>query len=239
MDLVTASIVVATLFAAAFVHSAIGFGIGLVSMPILATVLDVRTAAPIVALMGLSINGALISRLWRSVDFRASSRLLVGAAVGMPLGAAILRVAPEDAVRVVLGVLLMALGLSHFVSARLPTLERKAWGYLFGFLSGLLGGAYTLIGPPIVMYGAMRRWPPERFRATLQGYFFPASALMCLTHLVSGLWTTRVVGLYAVGLVPVVGGLTLGHALATRMPAGRFQHVLYIALVAFGVMLVG
>jgi hypothetical protein len=33
-------------------------------------------------------------------------------------------------------------------------------------------------GPlPLVVYGSLRGWPPERFRATLQGYFLPASLL--------------------------------------------------------------
>ena len=30
-------------------------------------------------------------------------------------------------------------------------------------------------GPPLVIYGALRRWSPQHFRATLQGYFLPAS----------------------------------------------------------------
>jgi hypothetical protein len=36
-------------------------------------------------------------------------------------------------------------------------------------------------GPPLVIYGALRRWTPERFRATLQGYFLPASGRPRLT----------------------------------------------------------
>jgi len=40
-----------------------------------------------------------------------------------------------------------------------------------------IGGAYGMNGPPLVAYGSLRRWtPPERFRATLQGYFLPARA---------------------------------------------------------------
>ena len=48
-----------------------------------------------------------------------------------------------------------------------------AW--LFGFGAGVLGGAYGMNGPPLVAYGALRHWSPKRFRATLQGYFLPAS----------------------------------------------------------------
>jgi uncharacterized membrane protein YfcA len=44
-----------------------------------------------------------------------------------------------------------------------------------GLLAGILGGAYGINGPPLVIYGAKRRWSAQHFRATLQGYFLIAS----------------------------------------------------------------
>ena len=46
-----------------------------------------------------------------------------------------------------------------------------------GFCSGILGGAYGMNGPPLAVYGSLRRWSPQHFRATLQGYFLPASII--------------------------------------------------------------
>ncbi|HEY1587600.1 MAG TPA: sulfite exporter TauE/SafE family protein [Polyangia bacterium] len=68
-------------------------------------------------------------------------------------------------------------------------LRSTAWlvgSTLFGLPVGLLllkcvpersvfGGSYGMNGPPLAIYGSLRDWPPERFRATLQGYFLPAS----------------------------------------------------------------
>jgi hypothetical protein len=51
--------------------------------------------------------------------------------------------------------------------------DRLAW--LFRFEAGVLGGAYGMNGPPAVDYRALRRCSPQRFRATLQGSFLPAS----------------------------------------------------------------
>ena len=45
----------------------------------------------------------------------------------------------------------------------------------FGFTAGVLGGAYGINGPPLAIYGTLRRWSPEHFRAMLQAYFLPAS----------------------------------------------------------------
>ena len=238
MDALLVPAVAATLFAAVLVQSTFGFGLALTAMSILATFLDLRTAAPVVALTGFTASLVLLTRLWRSIDFRAGSRLVLGAAMGMPFGTLALRVAPEPAVRAVLGALLIGLGLTSLVTTRLPRLEHRAWVYGFGFVGGVLGGAFTFIGPPVVIYGAMKRWPPEQFRATLQGYFLPASALVCTSHFVSGLWTRQVLQLYAAGVLPVLGGIVLGRYIARWMPPGRFDRLLYAAIIVFGAMLV-
>ena len=68
--------------------------------------------------------------------------------------------------------------------------DRQAW--LFGLSAGVLGGAYGMNGPPLVVYGALRRWSPEHFRATLQGYFLPASVIGMIGYWAAGLWTPSV-----------------------------------------------
>ena len=70
------------------------------------------------------------------------------------------------------------------------TNDRLAW--LFGFCAGVLGGAYGMNGPPLVIYGSLRRWTPEHFRATLQAYFLPASLLGMCGYCFAGLWTREV-----------------------------------------------
>jgi hypothetical protein len=42
-------------------------------------------------------------------------------------------------------------------------------------------------GPPLVIYGSMRRWSPQHFRATLQGYFLPASIIGMSGYRLAGL----------------------------------------------------
>lgn len=53
--------------------------------------------------------------------------------------------------------------------------DSKLWLFICGFVSGVLGGAYGVNGPPLVVYGNMRNWSAKHFRATLQAYFLPAS----------------------------------------------------------------
>ncbi len=54
-------------------------------------------------------------------------------------------------------------------------------------------------GPPLVVYGGMRRWSPQHFRATLQGYFLPASVIG-----MAGYWGCRPLGAGRHVLLPSV-----------------------------------
>jgi uncharacterized protein len=225
------------LFTASLVHATLGFGTALVAMPLLALTVGVRLATPLVGLVALTNVALLLARTWRSIDVPTAWRLLLASAAGIPVGVLTVRFASEHAVKVILGVLLSAFGLYSLTGLGLPVITRQVWLYVFGFISGVLGGAYNINAPPVVMYGAMQQWPVERFQATLQGYFLPAAVLICIGHGVGGLWTRAVLGLYLIALPLVLLALFLGRRLSRRIPAAMFQPLLYGALIVLGLLL--
>jgi uncharacterized membrane protein YfcA len=157
--------------------------------------------------------------------------------VGIPIGLFFLNAAPESTVKGILGALLIGFGLYNLVSPKLPTLRGKQWAYLFGIVAGILGGAYNTNGPPIVLYGALRKWSPEKFRATLQGYFLPTGGTILISHGLAGLWTSTVWRLYLTALPAVLLGVMLGGWVHKRLPVQRFQNLIYAALIVMGVLL--
>ena len=98
----------------------------------------------------------------------------------------------------------------------------------------MLGGAYGMNGPPLVVYGTLRRWSPERFRATLQGYFLPASLIGMAGYWAAGLWTPRVSRYYLLSLPAVLLAIPLGRAMNRRLDAQRFLVYVHAGLLASG-----
>ena len=230
-------ITLAILFSAALIRSTFGFGDALLAMPLLTLLIGVQTATPLLAFVGPTIAITIVWRNWRSIDLKATWHLIVSSLIGIPIGVLILKNAPDDVVKFVLGVSIILISLYNLTQPRLMTLPQRRWAYPFGFVAGVLGGAYNTNGPPIVIYGALRRWPPERFRATLQGYFLPTGLLILVGHGLAGLWTRQVFQLYALGLPLILTGIFLGGKLNRRIPAGRFEKFIYIALLALGFLL--
>ena len=232
-----ASIVVAILFVSTFIRSALGFGDALVAMPLLAMAVGVTTATPIVAFAASTIAITILLKDWREVDVRSTWRLVVSSLVGIPFGLVLLKFAPEFWVKIVLGVFLILYGIYNLLAPRLPTIENQRWSYLFGFVAGVLGGAYNANGPPVVIYGTLRRWPPEKFRATLQGCFVLTGLMIVAGHGIAELWTPLVLKLYLVALPAILVAVYLGEKLNRRIPREKFSRLVYVFLVVIGVLL--
>ena len=108
---------------------------------------------------------------------------------------------------------------------------------MFGFIGGILGGAYGMNGPPLAMYGSLRRWSPAEFRATLQGYFLPASAVGVAGYWMAGLWTPAVTRFYLMSLPVVAVAVVAGRALNRRIEGRQFTSAVYAGLLVVGAML--
>ena len=92
-------------------------------------------------------------------------------------------------------------------------------------------------GPPLVVYGAMRRWSPPHFRATLQGYFLPASAAAMAGYWFAGLWVPAVTHYYLLSLPVAVPATFLGRAVNHRLGGDSFLAYVHFGLVCVGVLL--
>jgi uncharacterized membrane protein YfcA len=216
------------------VRSTVGFGEALIAVPLLAFVLPVDVVAPIAMLISITVALIVVVQDWRHVHMRAAGQLVLSSLAGIPLGVLILRHVPEALVKGTLGLVVAGFSLSYFLSDGWPALENDRLAWVFGAGAGILGGAYGLNGPPLVVYGSLRRWSPERFRATLQGYFLPASVAGMIGYWIAGLWTPAVTSYYLLTLPVVLISIGLGVWLSRRLRPERFLVYVHACLIAVG-----
>jgi hypothetical protein len=227
--------VVGIIFAAAFVRSALGFGDAVVAMPLLAMVIGLKTATPLVAFMGPTISLLILAKSWKSGDMRSASRLIVASLLGIPLGIYGLARLPEEPLKIMLGVLILLYGIFGLARPSVRIRGEKAWvPWMVGWTAGVLGGAYNTNGPPVVAYGMLRGWPPDRFRATLQGYFLPTGLMILAGHGLAGMWTGEVLELFLYSLPAIVVGVVLGGLANRKLTHALFARLVYSFLVLMG-----
>lgn len=234
----TTFLVLLILFLSTFTRSALGFGDALIAMPLLALVVGFEVATPLVAMGASTIALTILLKSWRKVEIKAAWRLVLSTWIGIPIGIFFLTSAPEVLVKSLLGVLLMGFGGYNLFVPNLPELLTERWAFLTGLIAGILGGAYNTNGPPVVIYGILRRWDPEKFRATLQGYFLPAGLGILISHGIAGKWTSEVVTLYGYSLPIIIGAVLLGEKANQIIPQGKFDKIIYGFLVVIGFFLI-
>lgn len=166
------------MFIATLIRSAFGFGEALVAVPLLAFCIPLEIAAPLAVLVSITIAGIVVVQDWKHIHLHSTGWLVFSTLFGIPLGLLLLTSSHQRIVKGALGIII--LGFSIYSLAGRAPLELKrdnrAWLLACGFCAGVLGGAYGMNGPPLVIYGAMRRWSAQHFRATLQGYFCPPAS---------------------------------------------------------------
>jgi uncharacterized membrane protein YfcA len=229
--------VVAILFMATVVRTALGFGEALVAVPLLALAIPVTTAAPVAVLVSITVAAVVVARDWRLIHVRSAAHLLLATLVGAPLGLLLLALAPAALTKALLGLVIMSVSGYFLASPARGTLasDRSAW--MFGFGAGVLGGAYGMNGPPLAIYGTLRGWRPDQFRATLQGYFLPASIVVMVGYWYAGLWTPAVTAYYLVALPWIAVAIVVGRLAARRVPVRSFVTAVHGALVVIGLVL--
>jgi hypothetical protein len=230
-------LVLAVILLAVFIQTVTGFGAGLLAMAFLPALLGVRTAAPLVVLVACTLELFLIIRLRAHFNFNAVWRLMLAALLGIPLGVWLLRVLSERLLLLVLGAVIACYALYGLFNLRLPKLEGAGWAYLAGFLSGLLGGAYSVSGPPAIIYGTCQEWAPDEFKSNLQGFFLVGDGLTILNHAIVGNLTPLVWTNYWWSLPVIALGLAAGAALDRVLNPQLFRTLVLVLLVLMGVEL--
>ncbi len=222
---------------AALVQSITGFGVSIVAMSFLPKIIGLQTAVPLVTLIPMAGNLVLWYYHRRDYSFQEVGRLTIAALVATPMGVILLGRIPEAIALKGLGGLIVGYVLYDWFNLTLPKLESTVWAYVCGGISGILNGAYTVNGPPLIIYGNCRRWTPQKFKGNLGALFFLSSILAAISHGLQGNITPDV-GKLAIYNLPIYGcGIWLGIILSGKIDPFLFRRITLALLMVAGLRL--
>jgi uncharacterized protein len=236
---VTTVCVLSIVFVATLIRSAFGFGEALVAVPLLAFYIPLGVAAPLAVLVSITVAGIVVVQDWKKIHLHSAGWLLLSTLFGIPLGVLLLRSSHQEVVKAGLAIIIISFAVYSLIGRAPLELHRDSKGWLSGcgFVAGVLGGAYGMNGPPLVIYGAMRRWSAQHFRATLQGYFLPASVIGMAGYWVAGLWTRAVTRYFLLSLPVIFVAVLLGREINHRLRGDVFLKFIYMGLIGIGALL--
>src|ERR1700733_1492144 len=238
IDLTTVQVLF-TIFIATLFRSTFGFGEALVAVPLLAFCIPLNIAAPLAVLVSITIAGIVVVQDWNKIHLRSTVWLVLPTLFGIPLGLLLLTSSHQKLVKAALGMVIVAFSIYSLIGRAPLELKRDSLGWLLacGFCAGVLGGAYGMNGPPLAVYGAMRRWSAQHFRATLQAYFLPASVIGIGGYWLAGLWVFVLTHFYLLCFPVLLPAVWLGRVVNHRLHGDAFLKYVYVGLAGIGVVL--
>lgn len=206
------------------IQGGIGFGLSLVSVPVIA-LMEPRALPATLLILAIPFTGAMALRERGHIDVRGFWLIVVGRLPGTAVAVWLLSIVTESQISIVIG---GAVVVAVILSVYTPELElRTSTRLLAGAVSGLMGTAAAIGGPPLALVYQHR--PGPELRSTLAVSFVVGSAVslaalwagghVALDHLVLAAW-----------LLP---GLALGLWLATKFHSRLDQSWLRPAVLAF------
>ncbi len=223
--------------AAGFIQGLSGFGSALVAMPLLLLFLPARTAVPFCILMGLVITLQLGLGLRKHLDFKKIAPLFTGCLPGIACGTWVLKNADNVLIKKGLGLVLVAYSLFQLLMKQRSLKLSPYWGILAGFLTGVIGAAFSAGGPPTIIYTSLNQWGKDTIKATLTGFFFLTGLIIAAAHAVTGITSPMVMKLFMLSIPPVIAGTFLGTLAYKRLSHREYLKLIYVLLLLMGVML--
>ena len=228
---------------ASFVQGYAGFGIGIVCMATLSYatggLAELATLIVLLAFVVMLIF-LVFSRSRTPVKWKQVGLLLPGMLVGIPLGYWFISVFGNMPIAsLCLGVVLAAFGVQGLLFRRIHRPLPNIAALPAGGFAGLLSGAFSTGGPPLVLYLYAQRPDPREMKSSVTAALLALSAFRIVTAAAAGGITTGLLRVVLLCLPGVIAMLFAGHWLSTRARAQSFRKVIYGLIGVSGVIMAG
>jgi len=237
------AVLVLACLVAGFGHGALGFGFPVVATPIVALLIDIRSAIAILAPVTLALT--VISAL-RGGPLLAIVRefwfVPVATAVGAWVGTRILLAAPPEPFVLILAlVILLYLNVDRLGRGRSELVQRlrTAFGLAFGFVAGVFEAVANVAGPVLLIYFMLLGLAPAQIVQTLNLCFSLGKGTQTATWAMSGEISAATWLIIGALVVPAVGALFAGMRVRNRIDAATYRRWLRGALWVMAILLLG
>lgn len=232
---------VAIVIVAAVTHGAIGFGFPLISTPLVALLIDIKTAVLITVLPNIAVNVISVVRggNWRESIGRRWP-MIIWVLLGTMIGTRFLLAAPPELLQLLLAAMVVVFLLQDRIRRLDLTWIRRrpaVSGAVFGTVAGLFSGAVNVSAPPLVIYFMMLQLPPLALTQMLNLCFLAGKAIQGATLSLANPESMPLLAASLPLTVLAIAALLLGIRLQRRMSPAIYSKGLRATLAGFAVLL--
>lgn len=225
-------------FLAGLVLELTGFGVATVSMSLLLFFLPPIIALPLVAIVSLFSSGLVASRIRNKSIVRKVIPLLAGVVFGVPLGMLLLNYLNPLALRVLVGVFLIAYSIYGLLNLKHPLRfhgNRKS-GFAVGVVAGFFNASFNIDGPLVALYQSGDSGAEaDDFKDTIATHMFFAGLFTVTGHFLAGRVNAQVLAYLPLAIPAIVIGFFVGRRIFAHWGRKSVKEAIYLLVLASGV----
>ena len=225
----------------AFVKGSIGFGFPTLGTPLLALIVDVKTAFLLLIVPNIVMDGLQFVRAGapRALARRMAPLVACGA-VGMVVGTYLLALLASRSVMLILGLFILGFVVLSVtkLSPRLPPHWEPWASPVVGFVAGVVGGITNVPGTPLVVYFYALGLSKREFVGAVAFTFVLYKLVQLAAVSWYGLMTWTLLGWSLLLTVAALGAFALGLRVQDRLEPSTFNRVVLGFLAVLGAWIV-
>lgn len=224
-------------FMGGFVQGLTGFGVMLVALPMMALFMNIKTAIPLIILLGMTINAILVFQLAGHFEVKKWLPMILASYPGIPVGIYIHKSVSQRPLEILVGVVLMITTANTWLRFRPGKELGRTWAWISGFAAGCLAGSIGASGPPVIIYTSLQPWTKTEIKATLVAFFMINGIGVFAFYFFHGFFTLQILTLFAYCAIPLVLGVMAGSLLFGRINEAYYRRAVLLLLFMLGLLM--
>ena len=239
MDGLSLTLFLAATFFGGLTSGLSGFAMGLVVSGVWLHIISPEQNALLIVLCGLVTQASGIWRVRHAINWRTVLPFILGGALGVPAGTALLTTVNPNTLRFSIGVLLVIYSLYSLIR---PAIKLTRGGvpadFGIGIVNGLVGGLTGLGGIAVTVWCQLRGGPRDAQRAIFQPVIFATFLTTAISLGFVHAYTVATLKLYAFALPVLIIGIWVGFRLYGKLDDAAFRKIILLLLLISGFSLI-
>jgi len=239
MDELNLALFLAAAFFGGLTSGLSGFAMGLVVSGVWLHIIAPDQNALLIVLCGLVTQGSGIWRVRHATKWRTVAPFIIGGALGVPAGTALLTTVDPKTLRLTIGILLVIYSLYSLARPALkPVQAGVPTDFGVGVANGLIGGLTGLGGIAVTVWCQLRGGSKDAQRAVFQPVMFATFVMSAISFAVARAFTVGTLKLYALALPVLIAGIWCGLNLYGKLDDAAFRRTILLLLLIAGASLI-
>lgn len=221
---------------AAFARGYAGFGLSAIVLAGLTLVLPPIQVVPLAIMLEVTASCLQMRGARKLIDWRILAFLLIGAAIGNPIGVQALQLVSSEAMRITILSFILVASLVLFAGIRSKLGTTGLSTFAVGIGSGIANGAAALGGLPIALFLTASATTAATMRATLIAYFLISDSYVAGLLYVDGIIDAKALWRVLAALPLLTLGVWLGSRRFLHTSPDSFRQFALVLLIALSII---